>query len=72
MQTEIKTPKFTNPKYKTDFLKWLDRFSRVSPSFRNTIEHFHFTEAELNALRPQVEIRYRLKKSYIDAIHKGG
>jgi hypothetical protein len=56
---------------KARFLQWLDRFARVSPAFRLTIERFTYTEDELLRLKPQVEAKYRLKKKYIDGIARG-
>jgi hypothetical protein len=70
-QTEIPVEPQGVPPYKRDFLRWLDRFSRVSGHIRKVVTEYAFTEEELNKLRPQIEARYKLKAEYAKGLSRG-
>lgn len=53
------------PKHKQDFLRWLERFSRIPRGLRHTLVTYSFSEAELDALRPQIEQKFKLKTEYL-------
>lgn len=54
------------PDHKIRFLSWLDRFAHSPSEFRKTFEQLVFTEEELLRLKPQIEAKWRLKKSYLE------
>ena len=64
-QTEIPIPKTVNANYKSEFLGWLNRFSRFPRTMRRQLETLYFTEEELNKLRQQIEAKYKLKVEYL-------
>ena len=50
---------------KHEFLEWLKMYAHIPPTFLRTIEHHHFSEAEIELLRRHVIQDYRLKKEFL-------
>lgn len=65
-QTEIPPGQAVLPDHQKRFVVWLERFSRIPPSFRKTFERFRFSESELLLLKPQIGARYKLKKEVLE------